>query len=307
LIIVAAPVSVKGQPSIGQIGVNVSDSSIGIDMTLNLVENFTSLPLFNVHLDPSNSANVSQPMTSAMDRIVPSASIKSLEMTGRTMLLNNVTTTWLLQENYTLQVSGVNKNIGSAIQVDMSFLRMNVPQSVDVDGYELNNLGAAYLLKPLLDLRAQQLSEGIQTTGYFLDGHQFINTVVPGNGTLTFSLLDFTWILPLVGWAHEYQPLSSQSNWTLPSYVVTPYNLTVGLRLFETQFIPIYEATYYASITITAPERAWAVGNSIMFDLPSNTEAVMPIVVVATLVLLLAVSLFDKRITRPLRARRKRG
>jgi hypothetical protein len=305
-ILMSGLISVRAQPSTGQIGVTISNDNISIDMSLNLVENFTTLPSFNVHLDPSNSGNISQPMTSAMDRLVPSASINSLDMTGRTALLNNATNTWLLQENYTLRVSGVNKNIGSAVEADMSFLRMNLSQPVNVEGYEVNSLGAAYLLQPLLSLRAQQLAERIQTTAYFIDGHQFTNTIVPGNSTLTFNLLDFTWILPLVGWAHEDQPLASESNWTLPSSVVTPYNLTVGFRQFETLYVPVYEATYYASITITAPERSWAAGNVIMFDLPSSTETVMPVIAVAALVLLVVVSFMDRTITKPLRARRKR-
>ncbi len=306
-LLVASTVTVHGQPGPGQIGVTISKSSASIDMSLNLIENFTSLPSFNIQLNASNSQLVSQPMSAAMDKLVPSATIDSLQLTARTSLMNARTNTWLLQENYTLQVSGINKNIGSVIESDMSFLRMNVSQSINIQGFELNSLGAKYLLQPLENLRVQQLQQRILTTRYFLDTKIFTNTVVPGNGTLSFNILDFTWVLPLIGWGHQDQPLATTSTWLLPANIVTPYNLTVGFALVESQYIPLYEATYYASIQITAPPRATAVGNTIMFDIPAPAETAMPIIIAATLIAAVVTFMVDRKLTRPLRARKKRG
>ena len=303
----ATPFSVKGQPGPGSVDVTISDNVVRVGMSLSLIENLTSLPSLNVHLSSSDSQNVSQPVAAALDRLIPSAVVDSLDLTARTSLANPATNSWLLQENYTIQISGVKKNVGSTVQVDLSFLRMNVSQPITVQGVELNKLGLTYLLQPLLNLRAQQLQQRILSTAYFIDRKQFTNTVVPGNTTLTFNLLDFTWILPLVGWAHQDQPLDSSSTWTLPYYIVNPYNLTVGFRLIESQYVPIYEAAYYASVQVTTPARAWAVGNTIMFDQPSPTETVMPALIAAALVIGIASTFVDRRISRPFRIRRKRG
>ncbi|HVH14747.1 MAG TPA: hypothetical protein VNA15_03395 [Candidatus Angelobacter sp.] len=306
LVLAAAPLAVRGQSSPGNIDVTISDNVVKIGMSLSLIENFTSLPSFYIHLTPSNSKNVSQPVAAALSRLVPSAVVDSLDLSARTLLMNPTTNAWLLQENYTIQISGVNKNLGSTIEIDMSFLRMNVSQPINVQGVELNSLGAAYLLQPLLSLRAQQLQQRIQSTAYFIDRKTFTNTVVPGNTTLTFNLLDFTWILPLVGWAHQDEPFDSASTWTLPSNIANPYNLTVGFRLLESQYVPIYEAAYYASVQITAPAHSWAVGNTIMFDLPSRAEIAMPALLVAGLVVGIVSTVVDRRITKPFKIRRKR-
>jgi hypothetical protein len=307
LLLVASPFVVNAQSVPGNVNVSISDNVVNIGMNLELIENFTSLPSINIQFGPSNSQNITRPMAAAMDRLVPSATIDSLVLTARTSMVNAATNTWLLQENYTIQVSGVNKNIGSAIQADMSFLRMNVSQAINIQGFELNNLGAAYLLQPLISLRSQQIQQRITSTAYFIDGKQFTNTVVPGNATLTFNLLDFTWIIPLIGWAHQDQPLDSQSSWTLPSEIVTPYNLTVGFRLLESQYVPTYQAAYYASVQITAPSRAWAMGNTIMFDLPSSVETAMPALIIAALIVGIVVAVADRRMTKVFKTRRKRG
>jgi hypothetical protein len=307
LVVVVSPMAVKGQSSPGTIGVTISDNAVRVTMSLNLIENFTSLPSLNVQLTSSTSQNVSQPVAAALDRLVPSAVVDRLDLTARTSLISPTTNTWLLQENYTIQISGVNKKLGSAVEVDLSFLRMNVSRSINIQGVELNKLGATYLLQPLLNLRAQQLQQRIQSTAYFIDRKTFTNTVVPGNATLTFNLLDFTWILPLIGWAHQDQPFDSGSIWTLPYNIVNPYNLTVGFRLLESQYVPIYEAAYYASVQITAPARAWAVGNTIMFDLPSPTETVMPALIGAALVIGIVSTAVDRRISKPFKRRKKGG
>ena len=241
-----------------------------------------------------------------MQKLVPSARIDSLQLDAKTSLIDSKNKIWLLQENYTIQVSGVNSNVGSAVESNMDFLSMNVSAPIIVNGFELNHIGSAYLLQQLENLRSQQLAQNIQSTRYFFDKTPFTNTVVPGNGTLTFSLLDFTWVLPLVGWAHHDEPLASASTWLLPAYIVTPYNLTVGLLLRESTYIPVYEAVYDPSVQISAPARASAAGNVIVFNEPTLAETLMPLIVAASLVVGVTAFVADRRLTRPFRVRKKK-
>jgi len=294
------------QSSSAQITMTISASTVNIVMHLVLTENFTRLPSLTIHIDPSHSSNISQPMNDAMRRLVPSATIDSLDLVAKTALINQATNMSLLEEDYTIQVSGVNKNLGSTIDSDMTFLFMNVTQPITVQGFELNNLGAVYLYQPLLNLRNLSLQQHEATTRYFLDTKTFLNTVIPGDGTLHFSLLDFTWMHPLTGWSHQDEPLGSSSTWLLSSDAVLPYNLTVGFRLLENQYFPVYEAVYDPSIQISAPARAISTGNIISFNLTTPAEIVMPAIIVATLAIGIGTFVLDRSFTGSFRRRKRK-
>ena len=306
LVIFASALPVHAQSSSPEITVSASANSVNIIMRLELTENFTSLPSFTLYLGSSNSSLASKPIAAAMQKLVPSASIDDLTLAARTSLVNPMTSTWLLQENYTIRVSGVNKNLGSSVESNMGFLSMNVSAPISVQGFELNNVGRTYLLQRLLSLRSQQLAQNIQSTRYFFEKVPYTNTVVPGNGTLAFNLLDFTWVLPLIGWAHQDDQFAPTSSWLLPAYVVLPYNLTVGFVQRETTYIPLYEAVYNPSIQISTPPRAVAKGNEIVFDQPAAAEMIMPLLIASSLIISLGVFIADRRLTRPLRIKRKK-
>jgi hypothetical protein len=305
-LIIASTLPARAQSSTPEITVTASENSVTIFMSLDLTENFTSLPLFTIHLGGTNSSVASKPIATAMQKLVPSARIDDLTLVAQTSVVDPTTGTWRLQENYTIQVSGVNNNLGSTVESKLDFLSMNVSAPISVQGFELNNVGGAYLLQRLLSLRAQQLAQNIQSTRYFFEKVPYTNTVVPGNGTLTFNLLDFTWVLPLIGWAHHDDQFAPTSSWLLPAYIVLPYNLTVGFVQREATYIPIYEALYDPSIQITAPPRAVAKGNTIVFDQSAIAEIVMPLIIAASLVISLGVFVADRRLTRPLRTKKKK-
>jgi len=59
-------------------------------------------------------------------------------------------------------------------------------------------------------------------------------------------------------------------------------------------------------MSITVPSDAWANGNTVSYDLPTPTETVMPAIILTSLIIALAALILDRRLTRPLRARKKR-
>lgn len=289
-----------------QISMTISGSTVNIVMHLVLTENFTRLPSLTIHIDPSHSSNISRPMNDAMRRLVPSATIDSLDLVAKTTLINQATNMSLLEEDYTIQVSGVNTNLGSAVNSNMAFLFMNVTQPITIQGFELNNLGPAYLYQPLLNLSNLSAQQHQTTTRYFIDTKEFLNTVVPGDATAKFSLLDFTWVHPLIQWSHQDEPLGSSSTWLLPSDRVQPYNLTVGFRLLENQYIPIYMAVYDPSIQISAPARATSTGSIISFNLNTPAEIAMPAIIVATLAIGIGTFVLDRSFTGSFRRRKRK-
>jgi uncharacterized PurR-regulated membrane protein YhhQ (DUF165 family) len=65
-------------------------------------------------------------------------------------------------------------------------------------------------------------------------------------------------------------------------------------------------ATYYPTFTISVPANAWIDGNTISFDTPTPSETTMPLIIGASLVALIIVVLWDRRLTSALRVRKRK-
>jgi hypothetical protein len=285
--------------------VTVDQKHVTINMRLQLVENFTTLPQLNVAL--SNSTTLVSPVQTAIQKKVPSALVSFLELRAKTTLLNPSQNLWLLQENYTMVVAGANMNTGSRVASNLSFLSMNVSDSIYISNVELNTVGSYYLLQALKTIPATPF------TGYFLDGATFRNSVIPGINTQNFRFLDFTWIPPVSQWSRQGDILKQSTKWDLNPSTSNlfqegfPYNLTVGLAKRESTYTPVLVAIFDPSLEISVSANAWVSGTTVYFNLPSPLEAVMAIIVTSTLTIAMITFVFDRRITQRADKRRKRG
>jgi hypothetical protein len=286
--------------------VTVDQKYVTMNMRLQLIENFTTLPLLNVTLN--NSASLVNPVQTAIQKKVPTASINLLQLRAKTTLLNPSQNLWLLQENYTMVIAGANMNTGSRVASNLSFLSMNVSDSIYVSNFELNTVGSYFLLQALKTIPATPF------TGYFLDGATFRNSVIPGINTQNFRFLDFTWIPPVSQWSRQGDILKQSTRWDLNPSTSNlfqegfPYNLTVGLAKRENTYTPVLVAIFDPSLEISVSANAWVSGTTLYFSLPSPLEAVMAIIVTSALMIAVIAFLFDRRITQRVDSkRRKRG
>src|SRR6266705_2906770 len=195
----------------------VSQTSVIMNMNLVLAENLTDLPSFNIYLTQSISSSVFQPISNAFRKLVPSANIANLELRART---SNSTGIWLLAENYSITLEGVSTNVGSNIRSNISFVMMNVSQSLIVSNQELNAVGSTYLLAPLNAMDPK-------STVYYIDGHQTLSAVIPAQTTITFWLLDFSWVPAVSTWTESNDALKQTTTWSL-ELPGPRYNLTLG-------------------------------------------------------------------------------
>jgi hypothetical protein len=263
-----------------------------------MLENFTSLPIFKVTLDASNSSLITGPIEKAMQKLVSPAHIVSLTLHAGTSLVNPSFQTWLIRENYTIVVEGVNSDSGGTVRSNLAILKMVVSTPIALGGNEINSVGAKYLLGPLKSLTTTS------TTRYFLDGAPYLNSNVPGNTTATFNILDFSWVSPVSQWTNQYDPLGSSSVWSFTPNL-NPYNLTVGIRHIEDFYFPVYSAIYLPTLELTAPARAWADGTAVVFDLQTPADPLIAIIILASVIVLVASVVLDRRL-RPKIARRKK-
>jgi hypothetical protein len=281
----------KGRP----IDITVGENSVQVNMNLVLSENLTSLPIFNIYVTQSNSSTVLQPISQALQRLDPNINIKTLTLHAQT---SNSTGTFSLAENYSITVTGANTNLGSSIRSNLSFIMMNVSQSLSVSNQELNAVGSTYLVSPLNAMDPK-------VTVYYIDGHQTLSAVIPAQTTIRFWLLDLTWVPPVSGWAENSNILKQTTSWSI-DFPGPRYNLTLGRKSPEGPLIQTYFAVYNPSFSVTVPANAWVDGNTISFDTPTPVESTMPIIIATLLVALAGTFLFDRTLTKAQRTKKKK-
>ena len=295
LLLTLFPVTVVAESRAAPLEVNVTSTGATLNMHLLLQENLTSLPLVNFYLGPTNSTPIAGPISNGIQKLVPDARITSIEL--HTKVLNN-TGQWELQENYTIQISGSNGGTGSFIRSDLSYLSMNVSDSISVAGAELNAVGPDYLLAPLNAADPSQ-------TRYFIDNTETLNTVIPGLTTKGLALLDFSWVPKVATWDLQNDVLKQTTKWTL-----TPpaprYNLTLGLRSPEGILRGTKVAVYDPSIELTVGYNASADGSKISFRLPSPFDSWIPVIVAIPLAVFAVSFAFERKITGRALSRKKK-
>jgi len=283
LLLTLFPVTLVAESRAAPIDVAVTSTGATLNMHLLLRENLTSLPQVSLYLGPTNSTPIAGAVTRGIQKLVPGAKVTGIELRAKTL---NATGTWVLQENYTIQISDSNRGTGNFVRSDLGYLSMNISDSINIGGTELNAVGAEYLLAPL---NAQNPSQ----TRYFIDNTETLNTVIPGLTTKGFALLDFSWVPQVATWDRQSDVLKQTTKWTITP-TAPRYNLTLGKRSPEGPLRGTLVAVYDPSLDLTVGYNAWAQGTKIMFSLPSPFEAWMPAIIAIPL-LVWAVSLILER------------
>jgi hypothetical protein len=284
-----------------EVNIMVTTNSVTLNMNLALQENLTTLPQINAHISLANATSTIQPLeqtfNNAIQSLVPNARVSNLDISVKT---SNSSGTWLMIENYSIVVTGANTNSGSNIAANLGFIAMNLSQPIQVGTTEINGVGPAYLL-PALEAKAASNPNLV----FFIDGSNPRTVTIPAQTTTGFWLLDFTWIRPISTWTYNNDILGQSTKWTL-NPVDPLYNLTLGLPSPEGGLRAKYVALYGLSTSLTVPSNAWANGNTVSYDIPTPAESVTPAIILATLIIALTALILDRRLTRPLRARKKR-
>lgn len=280
---------------------NVTQNTLTINLRLDLRENITEslglgLPAINVNsLNQSDSMQAATNITQAIRQRVGPGVTASVTMSAHSTLVDNSTGMWLLEENYTIVVSGALKTKGALSSVDLSLLSMNVSNPITIGSSQLNTVGRTYLLKPLDMLRKGG-------TGYFVDGSQYTNTVVPDQVTSRFNLLDLSWVPPVSQWDRQDDLLKQSTTFSLgPTTQLRGgglFNLTVGIFPVENVFLKRWIAVFDPAFQVIVPANAWSQGTNVYFDQPHIAELIMPVTIGLSLFLLVLVLFFDRRLTR---------
>lgn len=283
------------------VNIVISRDTVTLNMNLALRENLTALPEINTKISLANTTSTVQPIiqtiNNALQNLVESARVSSLNINVKT---SNSSSTWLMDENYTIVVAGANTDSGSNIASNLSFIAMNLTQPIQIGSTEINGVGPTYLLPALVDLAAAN-----PNLVFFIDGSNPRTPLIPEQTTKTFWLLDFTSVPPVSTWNTNNDILAQSTQWTL-NPTNPKYNLTLGVPSPEGPILAAYVALYSLSIGLTIPANAWVNGNTVSYDTPTPTEIIMPAILVTSIAIAIATVFLDWKVAKPIRARRKR-
>ncbi|OLD12811.1 hypothetical protein AUF78_17565 [archaeon 13_1_20CM_2_51_12] len=292
----------------GTVGVTISPPSVLLDYHVDFLENFTSLSQSRVVIDTSNSSVLVKTVENAMQKLVPGAHLDPSTFKFEANIEQQSTNSnmWTIAENLTGTVTGAGSGLPGIMNYNLGFLSMNISDSLQFGGVEFNKIGRAYIVQPLDSQR--------KGTSFYLDqslarGGPYSNTVIPGNATSKFNLLDFSWVPKISSWTHSYRPFDSKSTWTLNPQTdlhALPFNVTAGIPSPEGPLITSLVAFLNPTLVLTTPPRSWSEGSTVSYNVPTAAAAVMALILVAVVVLT-AVSYFvERKVVRPVAQYRKK-
>ncbi len=284
----------------GDMTVTISSARVLLNYQIEFEENFTALSQSRVTLDSSNSSEIESIFDNAMQRLVPQAHLDPSTFTFSASVdqpsLNS--NTWRIVENISGSVLGANSGSIGIATFNLGFLSMNVSSSLLYGGVEFNKIGRTYLAAPVDSQR--------KGTTYYLDqslvrGGPYSNSVIPGNATFRFNLLDFSWVPKISMWTHAYRPFDSSSTWTLNPKTdsrALPFNVTAGIASPEGTLVTVLTAFINPTLSLTTPPRSWSVASTISYQLPTDTPGFMAVILIALIAVAVASILVDKRLSR---------
>src|SRR5207245_8899202 len=277
IILLGPVISARGGP----IDVTVTSDKTTLHLNLALNENLTSLPVASIYVDSSNASMLEKPIAQAVQKLVPTATISNLTLRARTF---NSSGSWLQEENYTLVITGINTNTGGVIRSEVGFLSMSILDSITEGGLELNTVGVTYLLPPL---RAQE-----NRTVYYINDHQTLNSVIPVQTTISFRMLDFSWIPPIFAWTRQDDLLTQLTVWTF-NLGGPRFNLTYGTPTPEGTLLKTFTAVYNQSVHLTVAANAWSDGTVVYFVLHTPADILVILIEFLSLYVIMMAYIFD--------------
>jgi hypothetical protein len=248
----------------------------------------------------SESNNVTQPILTAIQKLVPNAKLDKFTLSASVVNMSN---TYTLTEDYSFTVIGVTNQTGTLVNANLAFLHMNTTQSVKIHGNELNSVGSTYLVQSMNGLTRQNYD-------FYIDGSQSLTTQIPVQTTIRFWLLDYTWTPVIAAWNNTRNLVGQQTIWRYHPPTAR-YNLTLGRKSPEgTTYLAKGVAIFNPSLSITVPANAESNSNTVTFTVPNSEEIIMP-VLIGIVIIILAITLvldhrYSHRIVTSSRTRKKR-
>ncbi len=287
--------------------IDASQNGLRLNYQLMVFENLTSISAMKASLVGSNSTQAMKSIEAAMRRLEPSIRLdpSQFRLDVGTALVDSGQSMWAVEENVTAVVDGAASVSSGIVSYDLTFVSMNMSDPLQVNGMEFNNVGRAVLLPSVL-------SQPSGITSYFADGGgPYSNTVIPGNVTIRFNMLDFSRVPQISQWDGKYQPLAGSSFWTYDTSKLiggSLYNVTYGLRSPEFVFFKAYTGWYRPVLTLTAPARAWVAGAALSFNVPSLYDVFPPLIIIVGLAVGIVAYVGERRTLRttPGPARKKK-
>ena len=278
---------VEGSSSPVILSANVSNGVVHASVNLSMFQNITAyqgsftLPQFSGVIQGSNSTILAGMVQAAIVAKDPSANVANVVLQASTSPWMNSSSIQWFNVSLSFDLKGVQTDKPGSSQVDMAWKSFSVPSNVTVGGYEVNNIGAGYLVGVASQLAA--ISQGGPTSPirftFLVNGHPLLPrdfpSLVRNVEALNFSTIN----TPVSKWTLAYDS-SNLLTWSfrgglLGAEIVTIINEPPApTRAF-------YGLFYRMTSKVTAPVRSVANGDSIIVVFSDTPETLMGIVILS--------------------------
>ena len=304
LLALAAYPSAKADASspLASLSANVGNGVVHAFANLNIFQNLTAyegsfaLPQFSGVLQGSDSTVLAGMVQRAIGEKEPSAKVANLVLLARTSPWVNSSSIQWFNVSLSFDLKGVQTDRSGTSQVDMAWKSFALASNVTVGGYEVNNIGAGYLVGVARQLANASLggpSSPIRFT-FLVNGHPLLPRDFPilvrNVEALNFSTIN----TPVSKWTLAYDT-GNLLSWSFRGGLLGVEILTTinepggGSRAF-------YGLFYRLTSKITAPARSVANGDSIIVVFSDTPETLMGIVILSVSVLGVVAFFSEKRL-----------
>jgi hypothetical protein len=178
---------------------------------------------------------------------------------------------------------GVSTLKNGVSQVDMSWKSFAVASKINLNGFEVNEIGSAYL-EGVASLLASQLSGSTVRISFSADGVPVFASAFP-QFVAQFDALNFSRLsVPISSWKSTFDPSANTIAWSFNTRFgrdIAQTRTVTELGLTTTSFYGLF---FELGATITSPGRSLASGDSLSVVFTDFPEAVMAAAVLSTCV-----------------------
>ena len=290
LLLVATIAPIRAELSSSpSLSLDVSNGVVHASINLEIIQNLTAyvgsfvLPQFSGVLKGSNSSSLTTMIQKAIDAKNPSAAVSNLSLQLRSSPWVNSTSNQWFNFSLSYDVRGVQTDRPGNSLIDLSWKAFSVPSNVTIGSYEVNNIGASYMVGVASEFVA--LSQGASGTTspvrftFLVNGHPLLPadfpTLVKNIQILNFSSIN----TPVSKWTLGYNP-GNLLSWSfrgglLGAEVVTTVTEPGGAtRAF-------YGVFYRLVAELRSPARSTASGDSLTVAFNDTAETLMGIIILS--------------------------
>lgn len=302
LLVVSVTPQVRGQSQNADFSISVYEEGVSVSIDLHVSQNLTvlksgfALPQFQILLAGGNSTNAAGKLQTGMQAMSPLAQVRDLRLEAASGAWDATSNLQWLNLSINFRVDGVLSVRGGAGQADLSWKSFAVASDVDVDGFEINNIGRRYLTAIASQIATEQTGSRLIQVSFQVNGRA-TGAMGFGPAVANLNTLNFSSVARSVSdWKLTDVALASTKSWSIDS------RPGLGMTFIRTITEPraeerlLYGVFYNLKGEITAPSGSSSHGDLISAVFSSFSETLMGVAILSSVSVGLGTWVYERRV-----------